>query len=153
MNCFPAQGMIKFSSRLKCFLPYSGVLSIVVVLLYKSTDCEKRLTAVILYVWVHLGPNIFWSKMYFLSKTIYILFRIVPGLIVHVNLKKRQKKTFIKNVVTFRRLCWCNQGCAGGELSFRVQQIPMDIVKSRLKFISAGFTLEIFLNGIVHPKN
>lgn len=88
--------MIKSSSHLKCFLPYSGVVSIVAALLYKSTDCGKRLTAVILYGLVHLeveqGQIFFGPKMYFLSRTIYLLFRIVPGLIVHVNLKKRQKK-------------------------------------------------------------
>lgn len=47
--------MIKFSSHLKWSLPYSGVVSIVVVQLYKSTDCGKRLTEVILYVQVHLS--------------------------------------------------------------------------------------------------
>lgn len=64
--------MIKFSSHLKCFLPYSVVVSIVVVLLYKSTDCGKRLTAVILYVLVHLeveqGQIFFGPKCTFYPK-------------------------------------------------------------------------------------
>lgn len=102
--------MITFSSHLKCFLPYSGVVSIVVVLLYISTDCEKRSTAVILYVWVHLeveqGQIFFGLKCTFYPKLFtYFSELFLVLLCTLIQRKDKKTKNFIKNVLTFRRLC------------------------------------------------